>query len=116
MATAFPFSSYTLRDSTTLTDNHVISREVMDDGTPIVRVLGSSTYRMIKCEFIPMSIADAEAMTDYLNTNRATEFEMADSGVFGAATYTGYIWSDIEVRYESGVLARVSFDFYGKRA
>lgn len=115
MATLFPFSSYALNDSTDLSDNHIISREVMDDGTPVIRELGSSTYRTLNCEFVPMTISEAQALVDYLHTNKATEFEMTDTDALGGSSYVGYIWSDIQVRYESGVLARVSFDFYGKR-
>ena len=114
MATAFPFSSYTLLDSSAASDDHVVSREVMDDGTPVVRVLGSSTFRTVSCEFIPMSISNAQALMYYLHANKATEFDMLSDGL-GTSTYRGYIWSSPSISYSQGVLATVSFDFYGKR-
>jgi len=115
MATTFPFSSYTLEDSTGVTDSLNVSRELMDDGTPVIRTLGSATFRTMSCQFLPMSISDAQALADYLVTNRATEFDMLDADALGSSTYRGYVWSDIRVQHTSGVLARVSFDFYGKR-
>lgn len=115
MPTAFPFASYTLRDSTTLSDSLTISRETLDDGTPVIRTLGSVTYRTLSCTFVPMTISDAQAMVTYLVDNRATEFDMLDTDALGAATYRGYIWSDVKISHESGILATVSFDFYGKR-
>lgn len=114
MATTFPFSSYALLDSSGASDNHVVSREVMDDGTPVVRVLGADTFRTVSCEFVPMSISDAQALMDYLHTNKATEFDMLSDGL-GTSTYRGYIWSEPRIRFTQGVLATVSFDFYGKR-
>lgn len=115
MATTFPFSSYTLEDSTGISDSLNVSREILDDGTPVIRTLGASTFRALSCTFIPMTISDAQALVDYLITNRATEFDMVDADALGSSTYRGYIWSDVRVTHESGILARVSFDFYGKR-
>lgn len=114
MATVFPFSSYTLLDATSAQDDHIISREIMDDGTPVIRVLGASTFRRVMCQFNPMNISDAQALMDYLHTNKATEFDMTDDGL-GTSTYRGYIWSEPQIAFEQGVLARVSFEFYGKR-
>ncbi|WP_027949872.1 hypothetical protein [Haliea salexigens] len=114
MATAFPFSSYALLDTSGAMDDHIVSREVMDDGTPVIRVLGTSTFRTLTCEFVPMSISDAQALMDYLHTNKATEFDMSGDGL-GTSIYRGYIWSEPRIQFSQGVLATVSFNFYGKR-
>jgi hypothetical protein len=114
MATAFPISTYQLEDSTGFSDSLNVSREVMDDGAPVIRVLGSNAYRTIRCKFIPMSQTDAQLLIDYVVANRATEFEFSGSG-FGASTYTGYIWSDATVENFDGIMARVSFDVYARR-
>lgn len=115
MATTFPFVSYALRDSTGITDSLTVTREVLDDGTPVIRTLGASTYRTLSCVFVPMTLSDAQALVDYVVTNRATEFDMVDTDALGSSTYRGYIWSDVRVAHEDGVIASVSFDFYGKR-
>jgi hypothetical protein len=114
MATEFPFDTYPLEDSTRIADDLNISREVMDDGTPAVRILGASVYRKINFAFIPMTQTDAQSLIDYIVTNRATEFEFSGAGL-GSSTYTGYIWSDAFVENFEGVMARVSIDVYARR-
>jgi len=113
MATAFPTSTYPLRDTTRMQDDYVTMRDRLDDGNPRIRVLGTSIFHEIRCVFNPMSEADKVTFQAYLQTNKATEFTITTDTSSPTVTYQGYIWSDPSFSKDSG-LYTVSFDFRGK--
>ena len=55
MATPFPQSTYTISDRTQFNDDHVVSRDLLDDGSMRLRVLGDSSYQIIRCVFEHMT-------------------------------------------------------------
>jgi len=115
MATAFPLSTYGgLSDKTRMVDELITMRDALDDGTPRIRVLGGSTYRVIRCVFEHISEQIASDLEQYLITNRATEFSMSIDTASPATTYTGYIWTDPQVSVSNGFLYTVTFDFRGE--
>jgi hypothetical protein len=109
MATTFPTSTYPLEDSSNAVDRHGVVYDVMDDGTPHVRELSTSSYREISCKVVPLLIADAETLMAYMRSNRTTEFDLTAGG----DTYRGYLWGDPAITYLEGGWARVEFMFYG---
>ncbi len=109
MATAFPVSTYTLSDRTQFSAEHIVARDVLDDGEMRMRVLGGTTFSTIRCVFNPMSQATSDTFGAYLSTNRATEFTM----LIGSTTHIGYIWSDPALSVSNG-LYTWSFDFRAK--
>jgi hypothetical protein len=114
MATAFPLTTYPLSDRTQFNAEHVVARDVLDDGEMRLRVLGASTYCTIRCVFSPMTKATSDTFEAYLITNRATEFTMVLTDASPTvATHQGYIWSDPTVSVSNG-LYTWSFDFRGK--
>lgn len=115
MATAFDFTSYPLDGDTGFTDEPQVLRDIMDDGTPHVRVVGGSSYRRASLVFQPTNPTETDTLLDYLNTNRATEFTFSGSG-WGAKTYTGFLWSEPEADPIDGYLYRVTVDVYARRS
>lgn len=114
MATAFPLATYPLSDKTRTMADYVVSRKRLDDGEPKIRVLGTSTFTLIKCVFENLTEAQSVALENYLITNLATEFTMVVSDLSGANTYQGYFWSDPEDRARDGAWHTVKIDFRGK--
>ena len=114
MATAFPLTTYPLSDRTQFNAEHIVARDVLDDGEMRIRVLGASTFVIIRCVFSPMSKATSDVFEAYLITNRSTEFTMVLSDASPTvATHQGYIWSDPTVSVSNG-LYTWSFDFRAK--
>lgn len=114
MATSFPLSTYPLSDRTQVNEDHVISRDLLDDGEMRVRVLGGSTFRTIRCVFQYLTEAQSSTFEAYLIANRATEFTMVIDSQSPVTTYQGYIWSDPALSVSEGILYTWSFDFRGK--
>jgi len=111
MATTFPLSTYELDgNETTFLDGLNVERDIMDDGTPRVRVMGADVFRTINCVFPGLSETSVATFEAYIATNRATEFDMVING----NTYRGYIWSAVRTGVSDGILHKRSFDFYGK--
>jgi len=115
MATTFPLSTYPLSATTGMEDDYAVERDIMDDGEMAVRVMGASTYREFKCVFQPMSLQTSKTFTDYLRTNRATEFDIVTAWSSPQTTYRGYIWSNTQVDASEGNLVIPSFTFRGKK-
>lgn len=114
MPTTFPLSTYPLSDKTRMDDSQTVARDVLDDGTMRVRVLGSDNFRTIRCVFEHLSASQASTFEAYLNANRATEFDMVIDSESPITTYQGYIWSDPSVSVSHGRLYTFRFDFRGK--
>lgn len=110
----FDLTTYPLSNRTRMQADHVVQRDLMDDGTMGVRVLGGSTFRLIACEFQPMTEATSAAFASYLITNRATELDMVFTFGSPLETYRGYIWSDPTFTPASGKLHVWRFNFRGK--
>lgn len=113
MATTFPLSTYPLRDTTRMEDDLVVERDRLDDGEMRIRVLGTSTFHMIRCVFNPMTAATKVTFEAYLRANASTEFDMVTDTSSPTVTYRGYIWTDPKYAQQDG-LYTVSFDFRGK--
>ena len=119
MATTFPLSTYPLRESSVMTDDAVMARDILDDGEMRIRQLGASNFATIRCVFNPISVNTKMTFQAYLRLNRATEFDMtvetpaASSPTIATKIYRGYIWSDPTYQKQDG-LYTVSFDFRGK--
>lgn len=111
----FDLTTYPLSDRTRMVDDLTLARDLMDDGTMGVRVLGSDTFRTIRCQFEPMSEATSAAFSSYLITNRATELDMVFTFGSPLETYRGYIWSQPTFSVVSGFWHIWQFDFRGKR-
>lgn len=114
MATTFPLSTYPLSDKTRMSDDHTVARDLLDDGTMRVRVLGGSTYRLIRCVFENLTESQASTLEDYLITNRVTEFDMVLDSESPITTYQGYLWGDPQITVAHGVLHSVRVDFRGE--
>lgn len=112
--TAFDFTSYPLDSKTGFQDALNVTRDIMDDGTMHVRVLGGSGYRSGSLVFKPMSESEVDSLLGYLHDNRATEFTFSGTG-WGAQTYTGYIASEPSIRTIDGPLSQVTVDVYARR-
>ena len=113
MATAFPLSTYPLSDKSTFVDDHSVIRDLLDDGTMRVRVVGDSTYRTIRCVFEHLSSTTLNTFQAYLITNRVTEFTLTIAFSSPSMTYTGYFWSEPQVTVSNGSLYTVTVDFRG---
>jgi hypothetical protein len=119
MATTFPLSNYRLRQSSVMSDDPVMARDILDDGEMRIRQLGASNFSTIRCVFNPISTDTKITFQDYLRTNRATEFDMTidtpspSSPTIVAKIYRGYIWSSPTYQKQDG-LYTVSFEFRGK--
>ena len=114
MATVFPLTTYPLSDRTRTDEDPGVARDRLDDGEMRVRVLGSSTYRQIRCVFGYMTETESTTFEAYLITNRATEFTMVIDSQSPVTTYQGYIWSNPAVTVTEGGLYTWSFNFRGK--
>jgi hypothetical protein len=114
MAIAFPLSTYPLSDRTQINDEHTVARDVLDDGTMRIRVLGDSTFRTVRCVFNYLTESESSTFEQYLITNRATEFTMVLDSQSPTTTYQGYIWSNPSVSVRDGNLYTWQFDFRGK--
>jgi hypothetical protein len=113
MATAFPIATYPLGGRTRFVDDHTIKRDVLDDGTMRVRVVGASTYRTISCSFEFISETVSAALEAYLITNRATEFDIPLEFGSPLTTYRGYFWSNATTSVTNGQLHTVTIQFRG---
>lgn len=113
MATPFPQSTYTISDRTQFNDDHVVARDLLDDGSMRLRVLGDSSYQIIRCVFEHMTESSADTFIKYLRSNKTTEFDMTFAFNSPSSVYRGYIWSDPRDSVTDGVLHTVSFDFRG---
>ena len=119
MATTFPLSTYPLRESSVMSDDPVMARDILDDGEMRIRQLGASNFATIRCVFNPISTDTKITFQAYLRANRATEFDMTidtpspASPTIAAKIYRGYIWSNPTYQMQDG-LYTVSFDFRGK--
>jgi hypothetical protein len=111
----FDLTTYPLSDRTRMDDILTVARDVMDDGTLGVRVLGDDTWRVIGCEFEPMSESTSAAFSSYLITNRATELDMVFTFGSPLETYRGYIWSAPRFTIKEGIYHIWRFDFRGQR-
>lgn len=109
MAIPFPLSTYPLSDRTQFNAEHIVARDVLDDGEMRVRVLGGSAFSTIRCVFNPLDQSTSDTFGAYLVTNRATEYTM----VINSITHQGYIWSDPAVSISNG-LYTWAFDFRAK--
>lgn len=114
MPTEFDQASYPLSDKTTMTSDFVVARDRLDDGTGRIRVLGTSTFRIINCVFENLTEAQSIALENYLIANLATEFTMVVSGLSGSNTYQGYLWSDPYQSVRDGAWYTVKVDFRGE--
>ena len=111
----FDLTSYPLSDRTRMIDDLTVARDLMDDGTLGIRALGGDTFRIIACEFQPMSEATSAAFSSYLITNRATELDMVFTFGSPLETYRGYIFSAPQLIITDGLLHVWRLDFRGKR-
>lgn len=118
MATTFPVSTYPLNDRTRITGAKPVKRDIMDDGTPRFRSLGDGNYRMLRIVFNPLTEQEMQDLLDYLNTNKATEFDVAMPFGSPIQNYTGYFWNEPNVSTYQGSAKdfTVSVDFYGSVA
>lgn len=110
MATTFDVTSYPLDAATRFSHQPRVARDVLDDGSPRVRVLGDD-YAEIDLVFEPMDSSTAQAFEGYIYTNIATEFDITHRG----ATYRGYLWSDLQTDESLGRLTVFTIRFRGKR-
>jgi len=119
MATTFPLSTYPLRETSVMSDDPVMARDILDDGEMRIRQLGASNFSTIRCVFNPISTDTKITFQAYLRANRATEFDMTidtpspASPTVTTTVYRGYIWSSPTYQMQDG-LYTVSFDFRGK--
>jgi len=109
MATAFPIVTYPLDTSTRFQDHTMTRATKMASGPVHIHLLSDDTYRTINCRFSPAYGVDADALIQYLRTNRVTEFDVDYNGT----TYRGYFIGDIETENRDGDVAFVSVEFYG---
>lgn len=112
MATTFPVSTYPLIQDAGAADHdaQIVIRDIMDDGSPRVRVMGSDTWVERPMAFIPMSADDAALLVDYLTANAGTLFSVT----YMSGTWEGYLWSDPKTNMKSGKWF-VTTSFYGKK-
>jgi len=111
----FDTTTYPLSDRTRMADELNVLRDIMDDGTLGIRVLGDDTFRIISCEFEPMSEQVSNDFASYLITNRATELDMVFAFGSPQETYRGYIFSTPTLAITDGTLHVWRMDFRGRR-
>jgi len=111
----FDLTTYPLATETFMADDLNVARDIMDDGTLGIRVLGSSAYRTISCVFEHMDAATSAAFAAYLVTNRATELDMLFGFRSPQDTYRGYIWGNPSFTVVEGVWHVWTMEFRGKK-
>lgn len=114
MAIEFDFATYPLERRTGFDVNLNVERDVADDRTPHVRILGEKTYRTGKLVFVPMVTSVADALESYLIANQGAEFSFSGAGWAGQ-TFYGYLWSDPRRVTLSGAHYQISVDVYARR-
>jgi hypothetical protein len=110
MATTFDLTSYPLSSDTKVQSQPPIVRDVMDDGSPRIRVMGNE-HATIQLFFNPMDASTAQAFEDYISVNFATEFDIDVNN----QTYRGYLWSQLYIVPAHGPRSiAYQIDFYGR--
>ena len=114
MATTFPISTYPLEQATRMEDDDPVVLDVLDDGEMRLRVLGASSFHLVRCAFTPMSPQTKDTFAAYVRANRATEFDLSTDSTSPAIIYRGYIVpSSVRYNPSSGYYS-VTMDFRGK--
>lgn len=88
-----------------------VQNTVMDkaqDGTPFVRVLGATKWR-VSVEIFYTSDADTVELLNWLGDHRSEQISVT----IASGTYTGFISSDPQRRWTSGNYSKVTFEIYG---
>ena len=98
----FDTTTYPLSDRTQFSDELNVARDIMDDGTMGIRVLGDDTFRTLRCEFEPMSEQVSNDFAAYLVTNRATELDMVLAFGSPQERYRGYIFAPPQMNVIGG--------------
>lgn len=109
MATSFPQSTYPFEDRTSFEDDNNVEFTKMSDGTLRSRTLSDNQYRTFTVCFAPLEGSDAESLSDYLRSNRTTEFDIDYQG----NTYRGFFIEGFKGNPFEGILVRGSAKFYG---
>ena len=110
MPTAFDVTTYPLSADTKAPRGATIARDILDDGSPRIRVLGGE-FATVELFFNPMDSVKAQSFEAYISANYATEFDITIRGT----TYRGYIWSDLSDDASKGSNAVMyQLDFRGK--
>ena len=109
MATTYPHSTYPLLARSGFEDDLLVQRTVLDDGSPHIALLGPKAWRFGQFTTVPFLKEKAQTLAEYLETNRAEEFDVT----FGSVVYRGYVWSSVRLESIQGNLFQVSFDFRG---
>ena len=116
MATTFPLSTYPLSDRTRISEDHTVLRDLLDDGTMRVRVVGSSSFAVLSLVWEYLDGSTCDALLSYIKTNRVTEFDITVAYSSPVVTYTGYFWDDPQVTPSQGKLYTVTATFRGSSA
>jgi len=98
--TVFDFDAYPASGASTNNHKYPVSRELMEDGSPVVRQLGTAEYALSTVVFSPLTLSQSSSLLAFINQNRATE---VDFGAFGV----GYFWGEPSIQNVAGLTLRV---------
>lgn len=96
----------TTRSTVTKVQNTVMDKA--QDGTPFVRVLGPTRWR-VTVETNYLNDVDTTELMNWLDGHRSEQISVT----LNSGTYTGFISADPQLRWLSGNLCSVSFEVYG---
>lgn len=110
MAVAFPAAlAGQLERSSPFENDNNVKTDMLDDGEPRQRVLGTDVYDDIRCHFKSLPAADYATLRTFLITNRTEEVTWTIDGV----NYSGRLKGRIR-KHMVGPLFNVSFTYYAK--
>ena len=105
---AFPAGFNLDRDST-FDNSSNVAVDIMSDGTPRQRVLGTVPYVTIRCKFAYLFATDKATLVSFLDDNAANTITWTIDGV----NYSGVFMPGYTVTM-TGPLYNVSFEYYAR--
>jgi hypothetical protein len=106
---AFP-EAYVLKRSSTMAANDNVAVDYLDDGEPLARVTGTSSFANIPCDISSLFETEKDDLVGFLRANASNSITWTIDGV----SYIGNIVGSY--RYNmTGNLYNVQFNYYAKR-
>jgi len=105
---AFP-SGFNLERSTAFQNQSNVVVDIMSDGTPRQRTLGTVPYTRIGCQFDYLSDTDKNTLVSFLEDNAANTITWTIDGI----DYSGVFMPGYNLSM-TGPLYNLSFDYYAR--
>jgi len=105
---AFP-AGFNLERESTFDNDHGVVVDIMSDGTPRQRQLGTAQWKTIKCKFDYLTATQKDTLVSFMETNAANTITWTIDGT----NYIGVFKASYSLSM-SGPLYNLSFDYYAK--